>query len=317
MRQTSRKPFTRRNIALFLVSLAAVSLLSACRPPFAPRVIFARPAVLTQTASATLPVDTATPVPPTATPSPIPATPTPVGCQEPNGRVETRVFETELFPKPITVNLYLPPCYDPTAETPYPLVILLHGQSYTHEQWLDLNLPQVADQLITSKQAAPFIVAMPREEYYLQDYLDSKYGSALIQGLLPWLSAEANACGEARCRAIGGISRGAGWAALLAFENPGTVSAVGAHSIPNPPFSDYRLFYLLGLTPEGQVPRVYVDTGTSDRYFSGAQRFVRLLEEYEIDHLWLQADGAHNNEYWAAHMPEYMAWYAAQIAPPQ
>ena len=295
--------------------LVIIFWLTACNPNFNPMVKFAPPAASTQTATATQPAATFTPMPSTSTP--VPATPTVVGCQEESGRLETREFETDLFPKPILVNLYLPPCFDMNREDPYPVVMLLHGQSYTHEQWLDLNLPQLTDQLISTGQAAPFIVAMPREEYYLQDFLDSKYGTALIQAMLPWLSSEYHACAEAHCRAIGGISRGAAWAALLAFENPGTFYAVGAHSVPNAVFSDYRLFYLLGETASGQIPHLYVDIGTSDRYYAGAVQFVSLLEKYGIDHVWLQNEGAHNNEYWSAHIAEYLSWYAEQIAPTQ
>ena len=248
-----------------------------------------------------------------------PSTPTvvstPSGCQQAEGVVETRWFESELFPKPITVNVYLPPCYDPNSSSEYPLLVLLHGQSYTHEQWLDMGLPQAVDQLINRGEAAPFVVAMPREEYYLQGFFESKYGNALIQGLLPWLSEEFHVCALADCRAIGGISRGAGWAVLLAFENLGTFSAVGAHSIPNAPFSDYRLYYLLGQSPDVQVPRLYVDSGRLDTYHTAALRFAELLEKYEVPFIWLEPEGTHTNEYWSAHLAEYLAWYARQIAP--
>lgn len=268
------------------------------------------------TAFPSLPSLTNTPLP-SATPSPSPTPepapePTPAkdppGCTEAHGRVERRQIASELLGKPLYFRLYLPPCYDPAFAQGYPALYLLHGQSSDDDQWQRLGAVETADDLITSGQAAPFLIVMPFEEYYLMDIDQSNFGRALVETLIPWIDQSYNTCTGRECRAIGGISRGATWAILLAFPNWELFSAVGAHS---PPIFGYpnALLQWVRRIPEGQMPRVFIDIGTLDRFLTTATQFQDLLTRYKVPHEWHLLPGTHNEEYWRGNIEYYLRWY--------
>jgi type IV secretory pathway VirB10-like protein len=91
----------------------------------------------TQTAPATptpLPTETAAP---TVTPSPHP-------CKNEPGRIE--VFE-ELFegsPRNFHFRVYTPPCFEVDAGTRYPVLYMIHGQTYNDDQWERLGIADAA-----------------------------------------------------------------------------------------------------------------------------------------------------------------------------
>jgi len=261
-----------------------------------------------------VPTDTATPFPittatKTATPLPQPS-PTPAGCQDTTGRIVWHELPTGTAPYSIPFYVYLPPCYD-MQEGRYPLLTLLHGQSDSSEMWLRMGIQEKADALIANEEASPFIILMPTEAYYLQDYLDSVFGQALFADLLPWMEANYVVSTDRECRALGGISRGAAWAALLGMENWEQFAAIGTHSVPNAPYSEVRLKFLLEDIPAGSVPVIWMDTGENDRYRKSASEFEALLGRYDVPHEWHLNEGAHNEAYWQANLEEYIRWYTA------
>jgi len=208
-------------------------------------------------------------------------------------------------------RVYLPPCYDPDLSGGYPVLFLLHGQSMTEAVWEELGIRGTADRLIHSGESGPFVIVMPREEYYLQDFSESGFDNALIETLLPAVAANYNISLNRSCRAIGGISRGASWALVLGWNYWKEFGAIGAHSVPSSPFSPSRLRSLQGALSPNDLPRLHIDIGESDRYFTGAQHLHALFDQFSIPHQWQVEAGAHNREYWQAHLESYLRWYAA------
>jgi enterochelin esterase-like enzyme len=208
-------------------------------------------------------------------------------------------------------RVYLPPCYDPQRPGGYPVLYLLHGQGMDDSAWDQFGADEKAAALITSGEAAPFLIVMPREEYYLQDMLASRYGQALLEDLIPWVDANYATCQARTCRAIGGISRGALWALLLGLENQVLFGAAGGHSVPSPVISQYYLYTLMQTMPEAERIRLYMDIGDLDRYRPGAEEFRERLEFLQIPHDWHLNEGSHTDEYWADHAEDYLRWYAA------
>ncbi|HSV86039.1 MAG TPA: alpha/beta hydrolase-fold protein, partial [Levilinea sp.] len=129
--------------------------------------------------------------------------------------------------------------------------------------------------------------------------------------LLPWIETNYAACPQRDCRAIGGLSRGAVWAMMVALEYPLLFSAAGGHSLPNAVFSPHYLNLLWEAIPESKPMRLYVDIGEFDRYRQGAEEFQQRLEFLQIPHEWHLNPGTHNHEYWMAHLEDYLRWYAA------
>jgi enterochelin esterase-like enzyme len=257
------------------------------------------------TAVPILPV-TLTPLP-TSTPQPDPP-----GCAETKGRVEVRSIETDQLPDPWVIRVYLPPCYDVDVSARTPVLILLHGQSSSDDQWDRLGADEAADALIASGQASPFLIVMPREVNYLQDAEKSPYGTALAQVLVPWIDREYRTLSDRSCRALGGLSRGAGWAIHTGMTHMDLFAAIGGHSPAVFPGDTSLVPYWVTKLPAGELPRVYLDAGDLDKMRGPASMLDVQLTKYGVPHEFVVNPGAHNEEYWGSHVGEYLRWYTGQ-----
>ncbi len=252
---------------------------------------------------------------PTRGPAPD-ATPEP-NCTQP-GTVEDIAVPTEHLPGGrITAQVYLPPCYDPEAEPRYPLLVLIHGQGYTPQQWLDLDLPRRADALIAAGDAPPFVVLMPYDPPPAMRPPHTGFDEAFLQDLLPWVAAHYAVRTERDYRAVGGISRGAAWAIHFGLRYWQEFGAIGGHS---PPvfWSDGLLIpQWLEAIPSDAWPRIYLDIGDADReeILRSAREFEVLLTDMGVPHEWHFNVGRHEQAYWYAHLDDYLRWYTAAWRP--
>lgn len=259
---------------------------------------------------------TATSVPPTPL-SPT-ATDTPVACQQMSGTIQIDTIPSKLSKWSTEVRVYLPPCYDAGNAKGYPVLYMLHGQTYGDSQWQNLGLTTAADQLITAKQIAPLIIVMPNEEESMSDAETSPYGNVLIDEVLPWIDEHYATCKERDCRGIGGLSRGGNWAVRVGLTHPDLFAVIGAHSTP--------LFYgdldripgWINAIPAGETPpMIYIDFGKSDEEKNEMLKFGQVLNKLGIMHQLLQLDGFHDAAYWSAHVADYLLWYSASFAAPR
>ena len=261
-------------------------------------------------------MSTQTPVPTVAPLASV--SPTPAPCTETQGQVLSLQASFDFYTKPLQFELYLPPCYGNAAAVPaggYPLLILLHGQDSDDQQWIRLGAVAAADRLISSGQSAPFLIAMPTEEYDLEDPADSPFGKLITQGLVPWIDQHYRTCRERACRAIGGLSRGAAWAVRLGFTDWKDFGEIGAHSLAYFWGDNVMLRQWTRLIPADQFPSMYLDIGAADRYLPSASEFEGLLTQYQIPHSWLINQGEHVEAYWQAHVEEYLRWYSRNWTP--
>ena len=272
-----------------------------------------------QVAQSALPtVDTNSPL---VTPSAVPvaqptpaAAATPAPCSEQSGRTLPFQVDVEGLARPLEARVHLPPCYDPSGQTRYPVLYLLHGQGFTGDQWERLAAPQTLDRLIASGEVQPLLLILPEEADTNANPFESAFGPALVDTLLPAVDQAFPTCPRRDCRAIGGLSRGASWAVYLAFSSPEKFAAAGAHSFP--PFNGLEKKFrglLANLSP-AQMPQLYIDIGVSDPFRSAAAEFEALLNQAGIPHEWYLNQGQHDEEYWSQHVEEYLSWYAAQLA---
>ena len=265
------------------------------------------------------PLPTGTPTPnPTATPTPSPTftaapsfTPSPTPCQSTSGEVRREEIPSPYLAQPPAFRVYYPPCYDGSGRTRYPVLYMLHGQTYNDDQWERLGMTAATDELIASGTSRPFLIVMPYETEDFADPYSSGYTDALLETLLPWVDANLPTCTVRECRAVGGLSRGGAYAFLLALDHPDLFAAAGGHSMV--PFGgmDNRLKRQLAAMAPGELPRLWIDMGESDRYFGDLSAYERLLTQLGVPHETHFYPGGHNESYWAAHVEEYLRWYVA------
>jgi enterochelin esterase-like enzyme len=274
------------------------------------------PAVPTTTQAAT-DSPTITVGTPTGTPEPIKITPDPSptkrACLRAGGRVEVFEFTTPLLRDPLIYRIYLPPCYDEDTQQAYPVLYLIHGQTYSDTQWDRLGVPEAANKLIASGQASAFIVVMPRDRVWLEPTEDD-FGLAVEQALVSWIDEYYRTIPDRAHRAVGGLSRGGAWAVDIGFSHPEVFGAVGVHSGFVFQSDIQPIYQWLNDIPEGMTPRIYLDIGNADRpeMLKSASWLEALLTRFDIPHEWHMFAGEHEEEYWRAHVNDYLRWYTQE-----
>ena len=252
---------------------------------------------------------------PTRAPGPLAEQYTP--CLQPGSVNDIAVPTQHLPQREIRALVYLPPCYDARANPGYPLVVLLHGQGYTPQQWLEMNLPRRADALIATGDAAPFVVLMPYEPLPALPPSQTGFDEAFLQDLLPWMRTRYALRDEREFWAVGGISRGGAWAIHFGLGQWQRFGAIGGHS-PAVFWSDgLQIPRWLEAIPEDQWPRIYLDIGDKDRgeIMRAVWDFETLLTDMGVPHQWRLNVGRHEQAYWDAHLEDYLRWYAAAWRP--
>lgn len=254
------------------------------------------------------PTATRTSVPPLPTLPSITLTPTPLTCLSQPGELQNGEVPTE--GRPTAFIIYLPPCYDQLPEQHYPVLYLLHGQTYTADQWVRLGAPAAADKLIHTGQSVPFIIVFPEDRYWnIQQGM--YFGQYLLNDVIPYIDSNFRTLPDRAHRAIGGLSRGGGWAFEVGVSRPDLFGSLGLHSpaiLATDRASAIR--WIRELSPE-LWPRLYIDMGDNDRESEFNIRLEAVLTEYEIPHEWHLNTGAHDEPYWSEHVNEYIQWYAA------
>jgi len=248
------------------------------------------------------PTQTATLLPPTPTP-----TATPLGCLTQPGQVKQNILQETVPPQEYLI--YLPPCYDEMPDVRYSVLYLLHGQTYTDDQWVRLGAVEVMDRLILKDEVAPFIIVFPDDRYW-NVLAGPGFGERLVDHLIPYIDQNYRTLSDREHRAIGGMSRGAGWSLRLGLQRWDLFGTLGLHSLAA--FSDDRPFLSswLKAIPSEDLPNIFIDTGQYDQELGFNSQFENTLTQLGIPHEWHLYPGAHDEVYWGAHVEEYLRWYA-------
>jgi enterochelin esterase-like enzyme len=239
------------------------------------------------------------------------ATP-PWGCSQAKGTLEMATMETDLQKWPVDMRVFLPPCYDPARRPGYPLLIIIHGQTYNYDQWDRDGMDEAADRLTAAGTIQPMIIVMPNEADTERDPQQSNFDEVVADAVLPWVDGHYNTCTERFCRAVGGLSRGATWAMHIGMLKPELFGSIGAHSF-TPFIGDvYRLKYWLMNTDVKDLPRFYLDMGSEDRpeHIAAINQYRAEMDRLGIAYEWHWNSGGHDDAYWSAHVEEYLLWYA-------
>lgn len=231
-------------------------------------------------------------------------------CRQGAGRMEFFDLQSEYLDAGLQFRAWLPPCYDEQTEGRFPVLYLIHGQTFNDDQWYRLGADEAAAQGISAGHYAPFIIVMPFDLASAQPSADP-FGEAFIKELLPFVDANLRTLSEREYRAVGGLSRGASWALHLALRYPELFGAVGGHSPPVFVEDAPQMEEILDAIPIGLMPRIWLDIGENDQQaiLNSAIWFEALLTERGIPHQWQLFQGFHDEEYWASHVEQYLDWY--------
>jgi enterochelin esterase-like enzyme len=211
-------------------------------------------------------------------------------------------------------HAYLPPCYGEDGRS-YPTLYLFHGSIQTDTHWVELGLIQQIEAGLRDGRYPPFIVIMPFNGE-LGNSTSGNYHSiegVTVNVLLPYVDEMFCTWHEAAGRSIGGISRGGYWALMIAFRHPALFTAVAGHSSHLRYETDRAEYNPLSTYVDADLSnlRIWMDWGENDFLRLGQIELRNSLIAVDAN---LQATvnpGGHNDEYWQAHIIEYLDWHTA------
>ncbi|MDE3191095.1 MAG: hypothetical protein KGL94_09780 [Acidobacteriota bacterium] len=175
------------------------------------------------------------------------------------GRIPNLVVAADRRPSAV----YFPPGFSPARR--YPVVYLLHGmRGSPSEYWDALDLADVADGLISSGQAPPFIAVMPVGGPVVDPNAGEWAGvweDYVVQDVVPWVDAHLPTIPSARDRALEGLSAGGFGAVDIGLRHPGLFGTLGSWAgyfapvFKDGPFANASGAYLAAHTPTLLVRR--------------------------------------------------------------
>lgn len=212
--------------------------------------------------------------------------------------------------EPFKLNVYLPPCYTMYADRHYPVLYLFHGMYYSNDQWIRMGVVEVVDRLVTSGEIPPFIIVMPYDPN-AREPTRTMFDEVFLEEAVPFMDVNYRTIPEAADRAVGGLSRGAGWAIHFGLTHPELFGAIGAHS-PIIFWEDApEIGKWLDAIPRSGMPRMALDIGDRDPNHDSADLIQKKLQDRNIPYEWHLNSGFHTEEYWSLHVEDYIRWYAA------
>lgn len=251
-----------------------------------------------------------------------------------NGRIDTVRFQSKLINAPLPYNVILPPDYDTSRTTRYPVLYLLHGLMGHYSDWLQRT--NVADYAAEYRM----IIVMPEgnDGWYTDSagVPTDKYESYILKELIPDVQQRYRTIEARYGRAIAGLSMGGYGAVKFGLKSPSTFvfagSVSGAFGITRlsekeagdrwqeflklfgPPGGETRvgndLFDIIGKLAAARVPALpyfYFDCGTEDTMWIPFNReLAALMFEKKIPHEFRQLPGDHSWGYWDRQVQEIL-----------
>ena len=291
-----RRMKTRRATHFLTTFFVLVALITACAPSNPPLPTLKPP---------TTPTASFTPAP--ASTFQVLPTSTQVNCLSKPGRVESGSLDS--FKPAQQFLIYLPPCYEEETNQRYPVLYLLHGQTYTDDQWVRLGAVRVMDGLIQSGEIKPFIIVFPDDRYW-NLVAGPGFGDRLIDFIIPYVDKNYRTLADREHRAIGGMSRGAGWSLRLGLTHWNLFGFVGLHSLAVMQKDASKVRNWIASIPPNSRPDIFMDIGDKDQELIMARQIESQFNDYDMSHEWHLYNGAHTEDYWSAHVEEYLRWYA-------
>ena len=304
------------------ITQTAIAALPTVAPTLAPTRTLVVPATLTPSAISQQPSATLTPqatatmtaspsltptLAPTITPSPTIAL-TPY-CQEPGGLVIPEQVDSAILGYKIAMRVYLPPCYKDFPERQFPVLYLIHGLNQNERSWNEVGADKTAAVMIAKGQLPPFIIVMPEEKAQLDKPTD--FGKVFVNEIVPYTDVHYRTKNNRLYRAIGGLSRGGGWAINIGFQNPDKFGAVGLHSAAIFYGDDSKLVSWIKAVPPGLMPRIYLDIGEEDILLESVKWVHFVFTQQGVRHDYFINKGTHTISYWRDNLPAYLKWYTS------
>jgi enterochelin esterase-like enzyme len=245
-----------------------------------------------------------------------------IDCPVPTGTIVTETIDSNVTVLPITVHIYLPPCYN-AQEYEYPALYLIHGTEFEQGGFIENGLPRLAELQMGVGTLPPFIIVMPgadmragdASKYSWTNWGDGSYSDFFVNELVPFVDSKYSTWKHKEGRAIGGISRGGYWSVEIGFSHPELFSAVGGHSpstgtmLVNMP-AGFTMIQTAKSIEDLRTLRIWLDAGGDDWARVDAKNLAAELDENNVSYSLSIGQGIHEDAYWISRFTDYLNFYA-------
>jgi len=231
----------------------------------------------------------------------------------PHGDIRTHWYHSKSLGSVRRLTVYTPPGYDENRSSRYPALYLFHGANADENAWYRLGRANlILDNLIAAGQITRFVVVMPFgygvPPGQAQAENTAKFGTDLIQDVIPFIQSRYRVFTDRGQRAIVGLSMGGGQALNLGLNNLDLFSYVGGFSAAIGNAANHaRTFAKLTSNVEeanGKLKLLWVGCGTEDSLFGASKGFSDFLTTNRIKHTFRETSGAHTWMVWRRYLRE-------------
>jgi enterochelin esterase-like enzyme len=239
----------------------------------------------------------------------------------PHGEIHHHFYRSQVADDDRDYYVYTPPGYDPSAQTTYPVLYLLHGFSDDASAWTEVGRANVIlDNLIGQGKAKPMIVVMPLgygtmefvrlgwgawSHRELRDKNFANFQKALLTEVMPRVEREYRAARDRNARAIAGLSMGGSESLLTGLNHLDTFAWIGAFSSGGISEDFGKDFPDLDAKANQQIRVLWIACGTEDRLITLNRKFREWLKSKDVKDTEIEMPGQHTWMLWRRNLAEF------------
>ena len=225
----------------------------------------------------------------------------------PHGTVAIVTYDSKSLNLTRRAYVYTPPGYEESPDKRYPVLYLLHGSGLFEGAWVETGQANIIlDNLLADGKIRPMVVVMPYGAITGSDVPQGRehgptpaearggrgggngFQNDLLNDLKPLIETKFRVLTDREHRAIAGLSAGADQASSIGLSHLDLFCAIGAFS-----GNGLRNASLNPADLNARLQAFMLVCGKSDPAFRSNQQEDQTLTSQSINHVFLQAEGAH------------------------
>lgn len=242
----------------------------------------------------------------------------------PHGVIHHRFYRSNIIGDNRDFFVYTPPGYDPSGNTQYPVLYLLHGYSDDASAWTAVGRANlILDSLIAQNKAKPMIIVMPLgygapeivqpargqgspfSRTDLRERNFNNFTAALINEVIPQVERAYKVGSNRDARAIAGLSMGGAESLLTGLNHLDKFSWVGAFSAGGLGEDFAAAFPHLNADANAQLHLLWIACGTEDRLITPNRNLIAWLKGKDIHLTPIETPGMHTWMVWRRNLVNF------------
>lgn len=230
----------------------------------------------------------------------------------PHGVVRLQDYWSKSLGRLRHVSVVTPPGYDQNTSARYPVLYLLHGSGDRELGWVtDGRANYILDNLIADKKAEPMIIVMPDGHPLPPGTVDMMeafplFEKDLLGDLIPFVEKNYRVIGDARHRALAGLSMGGYQTSFIGFNHPDQFAWLGCFS-GVVPLDRVKAALDAPEKLNAALKLLWIAVGRDDALTrKGSEAMHDALGQHGIKHEFQITDGRHEWNVWRNYLAEFL-----------